>query len=191
MRPRLAIASGAVASGISQQPLGAVEMSDLTTVQKQRRAILLPWLLVPATAVGVLVTGILSGTPGNYPFAYVAYSTEVGLLYLLLPLLLFYATGFTLVIPRDTLPPMSVALFAALVFASVWYFRVAWNFGQRYQGPAVVLLFIYINVGFAVGLAALGYRAVRQPTFSRSLWFHFLVVLWAATTAFPYFGEVL
>jgi hypothetical protein len=166
-------------------------MSDLTTVQKQRRAILLPWLLIPATAVGVFVTGILSGTPGNYPFAYVAYSTEVGLLYLPLPLLLFYATGFALVIPRDTLPPLSIALFAAVVVASVWYFRVAWSFGQEHQGPTVVLLFIYINVGAAVGLIALGYRALRQPTFSRSLWFHFFVVLWAATTAFPYFGEVL
>jgi hypothetical protein len=160
--------------------------------QFQKRAIYAGLLLAPATLAMMIVLSVLTGSPGNVWFAVFSWSfLGIGFFYYLFPVVIFFIVGASLFRARSTVPAYSMALGVVAAAGVVWYFVESWSYGLQYQDYFGLVLISYANVAVLVTLIYLAVRSHFQPSFRRNLLFHWLLVFWLASGAFPYMGEVL
>jgi hypothetical protein len=85
-----------------------------------------------------------------------------------------------------------ISLSAVIVASALvaWYWQNAWSYGMEYQGDWTVVTALWLNgmtLGVLVALLTLG---TRLQSFRRQTLTHWVLSLWLASWAFPYFGEM-
>ena len=149
-------------------------------------------LLCPASVVVVLLTGLWVGAPGNVWFVALGYLIgPLALLYFLAPSIAFKLLVLPLSRGEIRLRWWSLLLFALAVVAVGVYLAGSWRYGEKYQGDFACQTLAYANAAAGIVLGVIALRNRRRPTARTNFFFHFLIVLWLFTFAFPYLGEML
>jgi hypothetical protein len=109
---------------------------------------------------------------------------------LLLPPMFFWTWSNGLFNGQEDIPRRSlIALIVLGVLAAIHYFA-SWQYGIEYQGRTHTMVVGVVTLIFLVSLGALAYMARRQPSWGKSLAFHWLLFLWFCYYAFPALGEL-
>jgi hypothetical protein len=92
---------------------------------------------------------------------------------------------------HSEVPRRSVVALTVLTLLTVADFTFGWRYGTEYQGMQYTLAVVTINA-VALAVCWIAYcRALRRPSFGRSLAFHSLTAVWLVWLAFPWLGELI
>lgn len=116
----------------------------------------------------------------------------IGPLAILVPMVFFFVWNPGLFYGDTKIPKRTYVLFAAATLLSPLWFLGGWRDGIVMQGPRYNFSVLAINV---VCITVLWFVFVRnlktEPTFRVNLLLHWLLFLWLAWYAFPFFGEMI
>jgi hypothetical protein len=114
----------------------------------------------------------------------------VGPLTMLLPPIFFWTWSNGLFTGQADVPRRSLIATGVLAVLSVVYYVGSWPYGVKYQGRIHTIAVGVATLMFLIALGALAVVARRQPSWAKSLAFHWLLFLWFCWYAFPYLGEL-
>jgi hypothetical protein len=103
----------------------------------------------------------------------------------------FFVWNIHLFRGSDRVPTRSAVGLTVLTLLAATDLAFAWQYGAAYQGVPYTVAVAAINA-LALTVCWVAYaRAVRHPSFPRSLTFHWLTAVWFVWLAFPWLGELI
>lgn len=116
----------------------------------------------------------------------------VGPLAFFVPTVLFFIWNAGLFNGDPKTPKRTHVLFVIVTILSSLWFVAGWKDGVVVQGPLYNFSVLGINIAW---IAILLFKFIRnwksEPSFKANLLLHWLLFLWLAWYAFPFFGEVI
>ena len=115
----------------------------------------------------------------------------IGPLAAAVPMIAFWVWNAGLFDGGSVVPKRSHVLLVAATVLSVLWFIVGWRDGIVAQGPRYNYSVCAINVAWILFLWLMFVRNRKaEPSFKMNLLLHWLLFVWLAWHAFPFFGEI-
>ena len=149
--------------------------------------------LLVGIALAVVALPTLMGPPTvltPYPLFVLIGAFSVGVPFVVLPPILFWAWSPQLFAGEADVPSRSAWLLGVLSALTAIYIAAGWAHGIRYDGLPYVIGVTVLNGLVLLALWARLRRARSSPSFANSLGFHALLFGWLVWCAFPHMGEL-
>jgi hypothetical protein len=108
-----------------------------------------------------------------------------------LPTLLFFVWNPGLFRGDAEVPRRSYVLLIMAAVGNALWIAVGWKYGLIFQGARYNYSVSLINIAWVALLLVVFMRSRKEPSFKRNLLCHWMLFLWLAWYAFPFFGELL
>jgi hypothetical protein len=110
---------------------------------------------------------------------------------LIIPVGLFFVWNARLIDGDCGIPKRTFVLLVLATVGDAFWFAIGWQDGLAMQGAKYTYFVCAVNIAWIASLWLLFLRERKaQPAFSMNLLLHWMLFLWFAWYAFPFFGEL-
>ncbi len=107
------------------------------------------------------------------------------------PVVVFWILSIPMLDRSPCLPMSSRLLFTTAAFLEVLYWPAVWQDGLKWRSLEALLFYVTMNATVILVLSSMAHTSTDRPSFGKSLAFHWMLVVWLFTIAFPYVGELI